>query len=131
MNQHTIIIDAPVLTWSERHTTSLCAARAAVIATTGITEDDYNEHVFYHGLRFIEHFASACLHVGHIVDELSINPAYGFWPWWRLKWLMDDAAIMKAGHTGLRHYLTLKGYMAGDALLEKELLHTIPCLPQP
>ncbi len=119
--EKTIILSRPILTWAEQHTGALREARAQAQATTGLSPEDYTEHVFHHGCLFAQMFADTYLRRPSLADELTINPAYGFWAWWRMKWLMDDAGIMKAGHTGLRHYLSLKGYLIGDTLLEKEL----------
>jgi hypothetical protein len=117
------------LTWTARHSAELREVCRRTLLTTGLSPEAYSEHVFHHGCMFARAFADTYVGWPALADLLTIDPIYGFWAWWRMKWVMDDATILKAGHRGLKHYLRLKDEMLGNTVLEKELhQHILPLL---
>lgn len=101
-----------------------------IIKQTGITDMDYAQMMFDTGIAFIETFARQFItHRDTVRDRLTLDRTLGFWDWWRLKWGLDDIAILKYKEadkiSDLDDYPLLKDAMVGDAMLNKELYFLI------
>jgi hypothetical protein len=104
----------------------LVLAKQRIVKTTGMSYEAYSHMMFEYGCRFARDFASKYVNPEDVYKSLTENYSWGFWRWWRVKWTMDDAALLHADcFTDDIPYTAMKDTMINDCLFEKELFHQI------
>lgn len=103
---------------------SLLLVKQRVLKTTGKGQEAYNEMLFLYGVRFAEGFSRMFLNHEEILVNLLQNPEYGFWKWWKVKWMLDDQSLVATIEDN-EDYEELKACMTDDSLYQKELYHLI------
>ena len=124
------------MSYSEIHIAELEKAQSTILEVTHIHRDQYTEIMFTHGSMFAEYFSRRFLNKDDVAKSLLEDKSFGFWRWWKTKWLMDDAALIRTncitpvvtitgpgGPTAA--YEQMKACMIGDQLLEKQLFHQV------
>lgn len=108
-------------------------AKKAVLAITGLTDEQYNAFMYESGLHFADGFSKLLADPAYTYKQLTqAIPAKAedknnyFWSWWHFNWLLTDKMWYDSKvYAQQISYEQYKTYMIGDEALETQLLQDL------